>query len=56
MFTSLVDGFRPLMHKLLLVWAHSPFYNVPSRLAVLVREMYVLRVFFFISVVAACWY
>lgn len=27
------------MHRCLLIWAHSKFYNVPSRLAVLLRQM-----------------
>ena len=38
-FTELPARFAPLMHRVLLVWCHSKFYNVPARLAVLLRQM-----------------
>ena len=38
-FPELLGLFRPLLHQTLLVWKHSKFYNVPSRLVVLFREV-----------------
>ena len=38
-FPELPERFPALMHRALLVWCHSKFYNVPSRLAVLMRQM-----------------
>ena len=37
-FPELPSRFAPLLHRALLVWKHSKFYNVPSRLAVLLRQ------------------
>ncbi|RYY38441.1 hypothetical protein EON62_00435 [archaeon] len=38
-FEKLPDLFRPIMHILLLIWKNSKFYNTPSRLVVIVREI-----------------
>lgn len=38
-FPSLVNLFKPLLHITLLIWKNSKFYNTPSRLVVLVREV-----------------
>eukprot|EP00804_Cyclotella_cryptica_P025500 CCRYP_012000-RA/>CCRYP_012000-RA protein AED:0.01 eAED:0.01 QI:1390/1/1/1/1/1/4/5322/2834 len=31
--------FKPIMHILMLIWKHSTYYNTPTRLVVLIREM-----------------
>ena len=38
-FGNLPAIFRPLLHTLMLIWKHSSYYNTPSRLVILVREM-----------------
>ncbi|GLE01103.1 hypothetical protein PINS_up009916 [Pythium insidiosum] len=38
-FTSIRELFRPICHALLLIWKCSRFYNTPSRLVVLVRQI-----------------
>lgn len=38
-FAELVTLFNPMMHRCMLVWKHSLFYNTPARLAVLFREV-----------------
>ena len=38
-FLSVNSHFRPILHVTLLVWKTSRFYNTPSRLVVLIREM-----------------
>lgn len=36
---EIVDFFVPIMHTVLLIWNHSPSYNTPSRLVVLIRQI-----------------
>jgi dynein heavy chain len=38
-FERLVHHFRPIMHLILLVWKSSAYYNTPSRLVILMREI-----------------
>lgn len=38
-FSNVEKYFAPIMHVILLVWKSSPYYNVPSRLVVLLREI-----------------
>ena len=38
-FTELTNLFKPIMHIVLLIWKSSKYYNTPSRLVVLVREI-----------------
>lgn len=38
-FERLVYHFRPIIHLVLLVWKSSAYYNTPSRLVVLMREI-----------------
>lgn len=38
-FTKLPDLFIPIMHLILLIWKHSQYYNTPSKLVVLIREI-----------------
>lgn len=38
-FSDLNTVFKPLMHILMLIWKHSTYYNTPTRLVILVREM-----------------
>lgn len=38
-YAALPEQFLPMFHLVLLVWRHSPHYNTPARLVVLVREM-----------------
>ena len=38
-FGNLSAIFKPLIHTLMLIWKHSKYYNTPSRLVILVREM-----------------
>jgi dynein heavy chain len=38
-FTELPELFVPIMHVILLIWNHSQYYNTPSRLVVLIREI-----------------
>ena len=38
-FSELREHFPKIMHRCLLIWAHSRYYNVPARLAVLIRQM-----------------
>jgi dynein heavy chain len=38
-FTALVDLFKPIVHTLMLIWKHSPFYNTSARFATLVQEI-----------------
>eukprot|EP01052_Picozoa_sp_SAG31_P036878 SAG31_NODE_4666_length_3053_cov_1.294177_1_plen_415_part_01 len=38
-FGELAKLFPPLMHTIMLIWKHSKFYNTPSRVVVLMREI-----------------
>ena len=38
-FERLVHHFRPILHIVLLVWKSSAYYNTPSRLVILMREI-----------------
>ena len=38
-FTNVEKYFHPIMHVILLVWKSSPYYSIPSRLVVLLREI-----------------
>jgi len=38
-FSMLPDLFFPIMHTILLVWKNSTYYNTPSKLVVLIREI-----------------
>lgn len=38
-FGNVEKYFQPIMHVILLVWKSSPYYNTPSRLVVLLREI-----------------
>jgi dynein heavy chain len=38
-YADLKNCFRPIMHLILAVWKGSRFYNMPSRLVVLMREL-----------------
>jgi len=38
-FNELQDLFVPIMHVILLIWTYSQYYNTPSRLVVLIREI-----------------
>jgi hypothetical protein len=38
-FPELPGTFSVLMHTLMFIWKHSKFYNTPSRLVVLMREV-----------------
>ena len=38
-FEGLTTCFRPIIHLILLVWKGSAYYNTPSRLVVLLREI-----------------
>ncbi|MBK8156724.1 MAG: hypothetical protein IPK55_12360 [Streptococcus sp.] len=38
-FVKLHDFFVPIMHTILLIWKHSQYYNTPSKLVVLIREI-----------------
>lgn len=38
-FTNLRATFKPILHTVMLIWKHSKYYNTPSRLVVLIREM-----------------
>jgi dynein heavy chain len=38
-FSNVEKFFLPIMHVVLLVWKSSPYYNTPSRLVVLLREI-----------------
>jgi len=38
-FSELHKLFRPIMHIILLVWKNSKYYNTPSRLVILIREI-----------------
>ncbi|KAL7489135.1 hypothetical protein ACHAW6_014715 [Cyclotella cf. meneghiniana] len=37
--TNLPALYKPLMHIMMLIWKHSTYYNTPTRLVVLIREM-----------------
>lgn len=37
--TPISDLFMPIMHTILLIWTYSQYYNTPSRLVVLIREI-----------------
>jgi dynein heavy chain len=37
--TDVADLFVPIMHTILMIWTYSEFYNTPSRLVVLIREI-----------------
>ena len=38
-FPGLTSIYKPLLHILLLIWKNSTYYNTPSRLVVLIREI-----------------
>ena len=38
-FTLLPNLFYPIMHTILLIWKNSTYYNTPSKLVVLIREI-----------------
>jgi dynein heavy chain len=38
-FEALPEQFDPLLANIFLIWKHSRFYNTPTRLAVLIREI-----------------
>lgn len=38
-FPALVDLFKPIMHTLMLIWKHSPFYNTSARFVSLMQEI-----------------
>ena len=38
-FEKLPELFYPIMHTILLIWKNSTFYNTPSKLVVLIREI-----------------
>ena len=38
-YNALPEMFEPMFHLVLMVWKHSPFYNTPGRLVVLMREI-----------------
>ena len=38
-FSRLGEAFRPLLHTIVLVWKHSNFYNEPSRLVGIMRQV-----------------
>jgi dynein heavy chain, axonemal len=38
-FENLVNHFAPIIHLVLLVWKSTPYYNSPSRLVILMREL-----------------
>lgn len=38
-FTRLPELFFPIMHTILLIWKNSTYYNTPSKLVVLIREI-----------------
>lgn len=38
-FETLESTFEPVFHAILLIWRYSKFYNTPTRLAVLIREI-----------------
>ena len=38
-FDSITNLFHPILHTLLLVWKSSAYYNTPSRLVVIMREI-----------------
>ena len=38
-FSNLTALYKPTMHILMLIWKHSTYYNTPTRLVILIREM-----------------
>eukprot|EP00959_Pyramimonas_sp_CCMP1952_P363927 7620707-Pyramimonas_sp.AAC.1 len=38
-FEQLDKQFEGVLHNILLIWRYSKFYNTPTRLAVLIREI-----------------
>jgi dynein heavy chain len=38
-FEELAKVFKPIMHILLLIWKNSKYYNTPTRLVVVIREI-----------------
>ncbi|KAL7443397.1 hypothetical protein ACHAXH_005661 [Discostella pseudostelligera] len=38
-FANIASVFKPIMHTLMLIWKHSTYYNTPSRLVILIREI-----------------
>ena len=38
-FPGLVHLFKPLLHTILMIWKNSQFYNTPTRIVVLMREI-----------------
>lgn len=38
-FAELHTIFKPMMHLVMLIWKHSKYYNTPSRLVILIREI-----------------
>lgn len=37
--SDISEQFMPIMHTILLIWTYSQYYNTPSRLVVLIREI-----------------
>ena len=38
-FSNLPTLYKPTMHILMLIWKHSTYYNTPTRLVIMIREM-----------------
>ena len=38
-FVNISATFKPILHTTMLIWKHSMYYNTPSRLVILIREI-----------------
>ena len=38
-FVNISATFKPILHTIMLIWKHSTYYNTPSRLVILIREI-----------------
>ena len=38
-FVNVPKLFKPILHTIMLIWKHSTYYNTPSRLVILIREI-----------------
>ena len=38
-FVNVPKSFKPILHTIMLIWKHSTYYNTPSRLVILIREI-----------------
>jgi dynein heavy chain len=38
-FVNTSATFKPILHTIMLIWKHSVYYNIPSRLVILIREI-----------------